>query len=157
MLLQLFASCFPSQWANASNGNRSMATAFAPQWTALVVQLVQHLQGNLKPGTDLWLEATNEWDLSGYDAAALGQLVAQIAVAAKGVWPQIKVGGPAKKDWRAGQCTRRPLGAELIPFLKFAGGAVDFLSYHAYCTGSTGGQQAGQARPSGRPITCGGC
>jgi hypothetical protein len=124
-------SAYPPAWANATNGNKSMSEAFEGEWVALTVRLIAHLRTTLAaelPADLLWIELTNEWDASGYAPAALGRLVVAGAAAARAAWPGVRVGGPA---W-----ARPDLTGTVSAFLTVAGPYIDFVSYHAYCTGN---------------------
>lgn len=125
-------SGFPSSWANAS-AEKTMSTNYAGAWGDLVADLVIHLRTVLPHDTALYVELTNEWDSwtgGGFDASALGALVVSSAAKVRAAWPGVKVGGPA---W-----ARPDITDHVAAFLAVAGASVDFLSYHAYCTGSTG-------------------
>ena len=108
-----------------------MSEAFEADWVALTVRLVAHLRttlGGELPPSLMWFEFTNEWDSSGYAPASLGRLVVAAAAAARAAWPGVRVGGPA---W-----ARPDLTAAVTGFLAVAGPHIDFVSYHAYCTGN---------------------
>lgn len=124
-------SAFPPAWANSTNGNKSMSEAFESDWVSLTVRLVTHLRttlGGELPAELMWLEFTNEWDASGYAPASLGRLVVATAAAARAAWPGVRVGGPA---W-----ARPDITSAVTGFLAVAGPHIDFVSYHAYCTGN---------------------
>jgi hypothetical protein len=125
-------SGFPSSWANTS-ATKTMSTHYADAWGDLVADLVTHLRTVLPSDTALYVELTNEWDSwtgGGFDASTLGSLVVSSAAKVRAAWPGIKVGGPA---W-----ARPDITDHVAAFLAVAGASVDFLSYHAYCTGSMG-------------------
>jgi hypothetical protein len=145
--VMLCFSGFPPAWANATNANKSMSEAFEGEWVALTARLVSHLRGLLAaemPSNLFWVELTNEWDASGYAPASLGRLVAAGAAAVRTAWPGVRVGGPA---W-----ARPDLTTAVTSFLSVAGPHIDFVSYHAYCTGNAGSSLSSIMQCAGDPF-----
>ncbi len=108
--------------------------AFIGDYAASCAELVRIVNSEGKVGV-AWWETSNERDgaywIDGkgpHRPQDLARIHAACAKAMRAVDPSIKVGGPA--------ATRPDLRGELGDFASAAGGSLDFISYHAYASGS---------------------